>query len=143
VVILALTRLARRWNQTGQKFAGEPDIARTFLVKHRLLLWGLIFTTYLSVFHALVTHGFQQLSKTGRNITAMVLIAFALTFKIAFTHEDSPELLAGVAKVLADNLTAASLLWRARIVFILLTTALLYTIYTHFTYRYTRPCKSS
>jgi ethanolaminephosphotransferase len=39
-------RVLRRWNQTGQKFAAEPDIARTFFPAHPAIFWGLFMITY-------------------------------------------------------------------------------------------------
>ncbi len=58
------------------------------------------------------------------------LVTAALTFKLAFTHEDSPELMAGIAKSMADNEAGAgvSLIGRARIALIAIGIALLYTI---------------
>lgn len=49
-----------------------------------------------------------------------VLISSAFTFKLAFTAADAPELVVGFAKTLNDKFEGQSLLWRARVVFIVL-----------------------
>lgn len=50
----------------------------------------------------------------------------AVTFKLAFTHEDSPELLSGVLKAMADTDVGVSLVNRARIVFVTLGLAVIF-----------------
>lgn len=92
---LGVGRIIRRWNQTGQKQAGSPDIVKTFLSPSHLLLWSLVILAYL-YFGANLTRGrgsnlpplFWALSVTG--------VSAALSFKIAFTRADAPELLANV-----------------------------------------------
>lgn len=49
-----------------------------------------------------------------------VLISSAFTFKLAFTAAGAPELVVGFAKLLNDKFEGQSLLWRARVVFIVL-----------------------
>src|SRR6187402_142070 len=98
ILILLATRTARRWNQTGQKFAGGPDIARTFFSEHRLFLWSLVGLTYLWNLQSLATRGFPRFPQLAAGTIATALATAALTFKLAFTNEDSPELMAGLAK---------------------------------------------
>lgn len=91
VFILALShRILRRWNQTGQKFAAEPDIGRNFFPSHQGALWILVGATYVDVcFH--MTKHFSP-SKIWRFFcTAVVACCFA--FKLIFAASESPELL--------------------------------------------------
>jgi ethanolaminephosphotransferase len=127
-IALAALRITRRWNQTGQKFAGEPDIARTFLSQHTTLLWILIVATYACNCYQLAQKGFPTLSRSLARPIAVVLTILALTFKLAFEHEDSPELLDWTATRLVELTTGPSLVFRARAVFIGIALALSYTI---------------
>lgn len=56
------------------------------------------------------------------------LTTAALTFKLAFTEEDSPELLSEFLRTIAGTEFGGSLVVRARIVFGFLAGAVLYTI---------------
>lgn len=128
IVVLVATRLARRWNQTGQKFAGEPDIARTFFSEHRLVLWSLVGFTYLWNLQCLAARAFPRFPQIAAGAIATTLATASLTFKLAFTHEDSPELMVGIAKSMADSEVGVSLVARARIAFIAIGLALVYTL---------------
>jgi ethanolaminephosphotransferase len=132
IAVLIATRLARRWNQTGQKFAGEPDISRTFFSEHRLVLWLLIALTYLWNLQCLAARAFSRFPQLIAGAIATSLATAALTFKLAFTNEDSPELMTGIAKSMADSEVGVSLVARARIAFIAITLALFYTLGTGF-----------
>lgn len=121
-------RVIRRWNQTGQKWAGEPDISRTFFSQHKIAFWVLICLTYLWNLQSLAGRGFPRFSQVIAGAIATALETAAITFKLAFTSEDSPELMAGPAKSMADNELGVSLVTRARIIFIGIAIALVYTI---------------
>ncbi|KAK3333890.1 alkaline-phosphatase-like protein [Cercophora scortea] len=118
VMMLVVTRLIRGWNQTGQKFAGEPDIVKTFLSTSPALLWTLVGATYLWIHRELV-HGFSRLPVPVGFIGATALALAAFNFKLSFTHEDAPELVVGFAQRLLDLDFAqgTSLVSRARAVF--------------------------
>ncbi|ESZ94512.1 hypothetical protein SBOR_5092 [Sclerotinia borealis F-4128] len=132
ILILVATRIGRRWNQTGQKFAGDPDIARTFFSQHRLTLWTLVGATYFWNLQSLSRKGFARFPQVVASLIATLLATAAITFKLAFTNEDSPELLAGLAKIIADSDTGIPLVLRARMVFIGIASCLLYTILSCF-----------
>ncbi|PMD43264.1 GPI ethanolamine phosphate transferas-like protein 2 [Hyaloscypha variabilis F] len=134
LIVLVSMRLARRWNQTGQKFAGEPDIARTFFSSHRLTLWTLVALTYLWNIQSLTTKGFSRFPQLAAGAIATTLATASITFKLAFTNEDSPELLAGPAKSMAatDSELGLSLITRARIAFMAIGLSLLYTLASSF-----------
>ena len=94
-VALVVSRVVRRWNQTGQKFAGEPDIARILLSYNRVL-WLLAIATYLfaiSKCHWRSPSRFSQVVAFSSN--TLTLLA-AMAFKVAFTSADAPELLKGL-----------------------------------------------
>jgi ethanolamine phosphate transferase 2 subunit G len=60
------------------------------------------------------------------------LTTAAVTFKLAFTNEDSPELLSGLAKSMADTDVGASLVTRARILFMSIGLAVIFTLVAGF-----------
>jgi ethanolamine phosphate transferase 2 subunit G len=114
---LLAIRLIRSWNQTGQKFAGEPDLVKIFLSSSPPFLWILASATYLWIHRELV-RGFDGLP-TAVNVAGLTgLVLAAFSFKVAFTKEDSPELVGSFAKTFVDITKGASLVTRARAVFI-------------------------
>ncbi|KAL2181935.1 alkaline-phosphatase-like protein [Thermothelomyces heterothallicus CBS 202.75] len=117
--LILATRIIRGWNQTGQKFAGGPDIVKTYLNTNPALLWYLVSATYLWV-HQNMVYGLSGLPIWLNYTIATGLVLAAFTFKVAFTLEDAPELVAGFARhALRLNFTQdASLIARARAVFI-------------------------
>lgn len=117
LVVLAATRLVRGWNQTGQKFAGEPDVAKTFIIPHPSLLWVLVSATYFWIGQD-ISHGFSGLSPAAGFIIASGLTIAAFVFKLAYTKEDAPELALGVALKVLAHLPPATLVARAQAVFI-------------------------
>lgn len=136
-----ITRVARRWNQTGQKFSGEPDIARTFFFEHRLILWSLVGITYLWNLQWLASRSFPNLPQLAGGLIATALATAGLTFKLAFTNEDSPELMAGLAKAMVDREVGLSLVIRARAVFLVIGMVLVYTLISGMSHK--RPNRSS
>ncbi|KAH1930119.1 major facilitator super transporter protein [Aspergillus fumigatus] len=80
----------RRWNQTGQKFAAEPDIARDFFPRHQNILWALIILTYFDTCMHLCLNSHS--SNIWRSAAILTTIA-AFFFKLVFVASDSPELL--------------------------------------------------
>lgn len=134
LIVLISMRISRRWNQTGQKFAGEPDIARTFFSNHKLTLWTLVALTYLWNIQSLAARGFSRFPQLASGAIATLLATASITFKLAFTNADSPELLAGPAKSMAatDSELGISLVTRARIVFMAIGICLFYTLASSF-----------
>ncbi|KAH8821521.1 GPI ethanolamine phosphate transferase-like protein 2 [Xylogone sp. PMI_703] len=115
--ILVATRISRRWNQTGQKFAGDPDIGHTFLFEHKHLLWTLVGMTYLWNLQSLSLHGIGQLSNMISGFISTYLVTVAVTFKLAFANEDTPELMIGITRSLAENIKMVPLVLWARSIF--------------------------
>ncbi|KAI0166581.1 alkaline-phosphatase-like protein [Xylariaceae sp. FL1272] len=113
---LVIMRLARSWNQTGQKFAGEPDIVTTYLVPHPTLMWILVWSTYLlSSRELLRSLGGIPTILSGSVVAGVV--TSAVSFKLSFAKQDAPELVVGVARFFANLFDGPSLVVQARTVF--------------------------
>ncbi|KAI1773691.1 alkaline phosphatase-like protein [Hypoxylon cercidicola] len=128
LVALGAMRITRGWNQTGQKFAGEPDIVTRFMASNPPLLWCIVFATYAAVSVEL----FNSLGNMPTAISGSVvagLVTSALSFKLAFTNEDAPELVVGFARTLVDIFDGPSLVNRARAVFLGLGLTSMYPLY--------------
>ncbi|KAK3313402.1 alkaline-phosphatase-like protein [Apodospora peruviana] len=119
VTTLTAVRVIRGWNQTGQKFAGSSDIVKRFIYPHPSLLWLLVGATYLWIHRELIYSVRGALPTPLSYAVVSGLVLAALTFKVAFTNEDAPELVTGfAARILEVDLArGASLVTRARTVF--------------------------
>lgn len=119
IMALIALRLVRGWNQTGQKFAGQPDIVKSFVTTNPQVLWSVIILIYAVIGLRLMVNlaGIPTIITAG---LSSIMVSSALGFKLAFTTEDSPELVIGYARFLSDFFEGQSLLWRARVVFICL-----------------------
>ncbi|RKU41762.1 major facilitator super transporter protein, variant 2 [Coniochaeta pulveracea] len=131
LLVLTVLRLVRGWNQTGQKFAGGPDIVKTFLNSNPNLLWALVGLTYAWLHRDLI-HGFSSLSSPVAFILSTGLVLTAFTFKLAFTAEDAPELLNPAISSILTHLPGSTLIARAQAVFIGLGVSTLLVLVTSF-----------
>jgi ethanolaminephosphotransferase len=114
--LIASHRVLRRWNQTGQKFTAEPDIARDFFPAHPVALWGLVILTYVdSGYHLLA----NMPASAPAKLIALITPALGFMFKLNFAANDSPELLADtpLSKLAGSWLGSLSLVLQARLVF--------------------------
>lgn len=124
VATFTAIRLLRGWNQTGQKFAGEPDLVKTFLQPNPRLLWTLVTATYALIGLELV-QGFSVFPAAITAPAVFILVLSALSFKLIFTYEDSPELVGSFARALVELIErvdggstgSVTLITRARVVF--------------------------
>jgi ethanolamine phosphate transferase 2 subunit G len=132
--ILGALRVVRRWNQTGQKFAGEPDIARAYFSNHTEQLWALIAAAYIWNAQTLGTLGFPRLPRRAASVLAVIITVLGATFKLAFTNEDAPELISGQAMTILRLSAGWNLLTRARIVFRSIAICLIFTMGCEFFY---------
>jgi ethanolamine phosphate transferase 2 subunit G len=107
----------RRWNQTGQKFAGESDIAKSFFPSNKLILWGAVLTTYFDIVQRISRRGFRRASAKISSIVALSLCSASFGFKVCFTNADAPELLDGFSRTILGGLEGVSLVTQARTVF--------------------------
>jgi len=115
--LLAVMRLVRAWNQTGQKHAGEPDIARVVLPAHNFILWLLVLATYIDVVQKLARRAVPWSSRHLSSAASFALGIAALGFKVAFTKADAPELLEGLHLFVLRPMEEASLVAQARAFF--------------------------
>jgi len=116
--LLAIFRLFRRWNQTGQKFAGAPDIARTFFPAHKLVLWLAISATFLDLTYRLSQRGLRQLAPWLAALFSTILCLTAFLFKVNFTNAEAPELLKDIPIPMKGQVVNTPLLTQARTVFL-------------------------
>ncbi|KAJ4527634.1 major facilitator super transporter protein [Exophiala dermatitidis] len=131
--------VVRRWRQTGQKYAGGPDLLSELVTPYPWLLWTLVVLTYVQL-----TVNLSQKTSTWVNVRQMgllpVLVSIsAFLFKIAFTAADAPELLQDfpLFDALVGFVSRYPLVNLARVVFIGLAHLLLCAIY------YETPWKSA
>ncbi|EEP78317.1 conserved hypothetical protein [Uncinocarpus reesii 1704] len=131
--VATLSRVVRRWNQTGQKFATEPDIGTTFFSKYPAVLWILALFAYTDVYQRLRS----QDPREKLNIIGALflpLTSFAFIYKAAFTSADAPELIrhAPLLSSLVRSVKGFSLIFQARVIFCGLGAAAVYNLYTKF-----------
>lgn len=127
-LVLGATRLMRGWNQTGQKFAGAPDIVKTFVAPNPKLLWALVVATYAWL-QRRITQPFGRNPRSVMVSLVGVLVFAAFSFKLAFTSEDSPELVVEPMSSLHRVIPKISLVARARMVFILILAMGAYSVF--------------
>ncbi|KAI3338898.1 alkaline-phosphatase-like protein [Ustulina deusta] len=135
---LGMMKLTRSWNQTGQKFAGEPDIVTAFLLPNPTLLWTLVWSTYLLVSRELLSNLDGVPTVISGSVVAGVVTS-AVSFKLTFTKQDAPEVVVGFARFFADLFDGPSLVTQARAVFMGIGLMTLYLLYLLFF----QPTKSS
>ncbi|KAL2816371.1 alkaline-phosphatase-like protein [Aspergillus cavernicola] len=83
-------RVLRRWNQTGQKFAAEPDIARSYFPSHQGILWTLVVLSYADI-HLHLVDNFSSFPIS--QLACLIVTITAFTFKLVFAASESPELI--------------------------------------------------
>ncbi|KAI5803258.1 alkaline-phosphatase-like protein [Geopyxis carbonaria] len=128
LLILFILRVARRWNQTGQKYAGAPDIAKTYFPRHTTLLWILIIVTYLENFLRMYKRGFRRLEKGPiPMVFAFTATLAGLIFKISFAAQDSPELIPEWLDPILNSMQGVHLINQAQAVFGILFAGIIYT----------------
>ncbi|KAI5804032.1 alkaline-phosphatase-like protein [Peziza echinospora] len=98
---LLLLRITRRWNQTGQKHQGAPDIVTSLLLPNPTLLWILIFATYAYIGFRLLRASSPSSSSPSAQppqtnplehlTTTLLLPPLALLFKASSAAIDSVE----------------------------------------------------
>lgn len=133
IVLAALYRVERRWNQTGQKFAAEPDIAHSFIPQHLVILWAFVCLSYIDTCRRIIKSSpfYRVTSFVLWSFMSAIITTMAFTFKLAFTTADSPELVHNFSMLesLGDFLNNYSLVLHARFVFLGTATIVLIGIY--------------
>lgn len=111
-------RLIRAWNQTGQKHASRPDIARGIFPAHTYLLWSVVLIAYTVALTRLLSWRGSQLPLPLYRFLAVVICTMCLVFKVSFTLADAPELFEGFRSLQISVLRHLDLVLQARMVFI-------------------------
>ncbi|EWC48276.1 hypothetical protein DRE_02380 [Drechslerella stenobrocha 248] len=128
-VFLALLRVTRRWNQTGQKYAGADDIARGFLSEHPALLWTLVFLAYTDMFWRLKHH---LATKHSAAIMGTFLsfppVLCSMLFKLSMAALDTKELIPGFLVDFAESIAQLSVVTQAQLVFLFLLVDIIYLL---------------
>lgn len=121
--------IARHWNQTGQKYAGEADLVSEILKRHRGILWSLTITTYAVFGKRLHSKSAKMGKRLG--VLPVLVTTSAFLFKAAFTNADAPELLENMAllKPILNFTAKYSLTNLARVCFLGLANLLATAIY--------------
>lgn len=117
---MAAGRFIRRWNQTGQKFAGEPDIVQYLTSSQPKLLWALVLLTYMVNCQSIIRSA-PSSDVLGKSLWTVLSIAVsfaAIVFKVSFTAADAPELLDPMMLRITEWGFQTSLVFQARLVFI-------------------------
>lgn len=94
-----LSRIARRWNQSGQKHAGASDIAGV-LLGYPTAVWLLVVLTLLLLFSQ-IRRAPRHIWDVLTTIGTFLAMATTLLFKVVFSANDAPELLSPFLQVLA------------------------------------------
>ena len=117
-ISIIVLRVVRVWNQTGQKHAGEADIAKAVLPLHNHVMWIIIVITYLGIVLRLSRRANPWASRRLFSAAAFTLGVIAFDFKVTFTKADAPELLDGLHYFAFGMIATGSLVTRARGVFL-------------------------
>jgi ethanolamine phosphate transferase 2 subunit G len=118
IALAASHRVLRRWNQTGQKFAGADDIAHVFLSRRPSLLWVFVIGTYCVSYRDLKTRWLNDRCSRIWSLLCFATTLAAFVFKLSFTAADSPELLnPTVLRTLVRSTKTISLVMQARLAF--------------------------
>ena len=128
--LLLTLRVNRRWNQTGQKHAGDPDIARTILPVHNLFLWAMVMATYLDLAQRISWRGLPRAPRKVSLAASIALCVAAVQFKMAFTDADAPEISTDLYRFFLRPMEVASLVTQARTVFLGIAATVILTIVT-------------
>ncbi|RMZ86145.1 hypothetical protein DV737_g260, partial [Chaetothyriales sp. CBS 132003] len=131
VLICLLYGIGRRWNQTGQKYAGDPDLVSEVWSKSPFLLWVLIIASYTLFSRNLSQRAIKWLNSKQLAVLPVFISMTALVFKIALTAADAPELVNGVTVLepIVAFTQKYSLVGLARVSFLGLAQLLLCAIY--------------
>ncbi|KIW97390.1 uncharacterized protein Z519_02782 [Cladophialophora bantiana CBS 173.52] len=131
VLAYFLFGVARRWRQTGQKYAGEADLLAEVIEPNSWILWTLVMLAYAALSRNLSHRAGIWMGSPQMGILPALVSISAFLFKIAFTAADAPELLTSFAILnpLVGFVSAYPLVSLARVVFLGLTHLLACAIY--------------
>lgn len=134
--LLLCHRVTQRWNQTGQKLAGAPDIVHDMMLPYPILLWTLITATYSTLLYRIGNQVSYHL-KAGVTVgtaCALMLCIPAFAFKLGFTARDAPELLSWLGPSAISSLEQLPLVGSARLIFLTVGSEILWALCSRFSY---------
>ncbi|KAK6541741.1 major facilitator superfamily transporter protein [Orbilia ellipsospora] len=117
IVFITLLRITRRWNQTGQKYAGADDISKDFLSHHPLFLWVLVFFSYTDMFWRLKRDLRSKHSALIGPVLSISPIVSSMLFKLSMAALDQRELIPSFMMEFAENFSQVSVVTQAQLVF--------------------------
>ncbi|KAK5061599.1 hypothetical protein LTR84_008143 [Exophiala bonariae] len=119
----ALLGVIRRWRQTGQKYAGDPDLITELVKPNSWLLWILVTLTYGIPSSNLTVRAAKWMGSRRMGFLPVMVTVSAFLFKLAFTAADAPELLQSfsIFNPMVDFVAKYALLKLAQVVFLGLT----------------------
>ena len=113
---LPILTIIRRWNQTGQKFAGAPDLVKLVLHPNPQLLAVLVISTYIMTGYSLHQNTFREDEFFRRIMWPVSLVGTAFIFKISMASEAGEPLPIWLQHI--PSSWSSSLITKARISFI-------------------------
>lgn len=131
-ILLLVTRVARSWNQTGQKHAGDLDIARSVFPSHTFTFWLLVTIAYLDSARRLSRCRLPRIPGKVSSSIFLTLCLAALRFKTAFTNADAPELCIGLPRFFVSLVENTPLVAQCRVVFLGISTTLSSAVFAKF-----------
>lgn len=122
-LVCVLLGVIRRWRQTGQKYAGDPDLITEIIAPNSWFLWILVTLTYALPSRNLSARAAKWMGSRQMGILPVLVTISAFLFKIAFTAADAPELLRAfpILNPMVGFVSKYSLLKLAQVVFLGLT----------------------
>lgn len=87
-----LLGVVRRWRQTGQKYAGEPDLLSEVVAPNPWTLWILVMLAYIVPSRNLSRRAAVWMGSPQMGLLPVLVAMSAFLFKVAFTAADAPEL---------------------------------------------------
>jgi len=118
-----LLGVVRRWRQTGQKYAGDPDLITEVIAPNSWFLWILVSVTYALPSRNLSARASKWMGSPQMGLLPVLVTISAFLFKIAFTAADAPELLRAfpILNPMVGFVSSYPLLKLAQVVFLGLT----------------------
>ncbi|KAI9891322.1 MAG: major facilitator super transporter protein [Vezdaea aestivalis] len=112
IALIVPQRIIQRWNQTGQKRAGEADIVKAFFTTHTTLLSLGVAIGYASILYRLAV---RRSRTAATRFLAILACGSAFIFKLNFTVLDAPELVDPFFRSFLPLFRILSLVQQARI----------------------------
>ena len=118
--VAVLFGILRHWNQTGQKWVGDPDLSSAVFSQYPWILWGLVMYTYALISRRISARATKWGQSSQFGVIAVLLSMVAFAFKISFTAADAPELVQsfGILEPLLLLTREISLVNLARVVYL-------------------------